>query len=245
MGLRVRDRGAVPASGSSDSRTVRTAWAVVLGAFLLVALLAWAVTAGAAPLLRVDRAVADALYAGDDRSRLHEGLLQVATAPGLFVVRCVLYLPVLAWLVACRRWWTAGWVAAAVLLVSPLTGLLKEAVGRVRPQFAEGGADYASLSFPSGHSSGVAALVTVGLLLAWPVLSPRARRGWLAAGLALAVVVGLTRMWLGVHWLSDVVGGEALGLGWALLLALAFGGLPGGRSALPGRRPVTGVEVAR
>jgi membrane-associated phospholipid phosphatase len=235
----------VSAPPSSDPRTLRTAVATVLGAVLLLALLTWAVTAGAAPLLRVDRAVAGALYAGDDRSPLVEGLLQVATAPGLFVVRCVLYLPVLAWLVARRRWWTAGWVAAAVLLVSPLTALFKDAVARVRPPFPDGGARYESLSFPSGHSSGVATLVTVGLLLAWPVLAPRARRGWLAAGLALAVLVGLTRMWLGVHWLSDVVGGEALGVGWTLLVALAFGGLPGGRAALPGRRSATAVEAGR
>jgi membrane-associated phospholipid phosphatase len=241
----VRDRGAVSAPRSSDPRTLRLAWATVLGALLLVALLAWAVTGGAAPLLRVDHAVADALYAGDDRSPLLDGLLQVATAPGLYLVRCVLFLPVLAWLVAGRRWWTAGWVATAVLLISPLTTLLKDAVGRVRPQFAGGGADYGTLSFPSGHSSGVATLVTVGLLLAWPVLAPRARRGWLAAGLALAVLVGLTRMWLGVHWLSDVVGGEALGVGWTLLVALVFGGLPGGRAALPGRRSATAVEAGR
>jgi undecaprenyl-diphosphatase len=132
-------------------------------------------------------------------------------------------------------------VGTAVLLVSPLTTLLKDAVGRVRPQFSAGGARYESLSYPSGHSSGVATLVTVGLLLAWPLLAPRARRFWLAAGLALAVLVGLTRMWLGVHFLTDVVGGEALGVGWSLLVALAFGGLPGGRAALDGRRTAEGA----
>jgi undecaprenyl-diphosphatase len=138
---------------------------------------------------------------------------------------------VLAVLVARRRWWTAGWVATAVLLVSPLNALLKEIFGRERPQFAEGGAEYSSLAFPSGHSVGVAALVTTGLLLAWPVLGPWARRWWLAAGIALAVLVGLTRMWLGVHWLSDVVAGEALGVGWTLLVVWVFGRLAGRRGA--------------
>ena len=83
----------------------------------------------------------------------------------------------------------------------------------------------------------MAALVTTALLLAWPALRPRARRWWLAAGLALAVLVGLTRIWLGVHWLSDVVGGEALGLGWTLLVA-------GVASRLAARRPAP-AEVAR
>jgi membrane-associated phospholipid phosphatase len=204
-------------------------------AAVLVALLAWAVVSDFSPVLRVDRAVSTALYAGDDRSRLVESVLQVATAPGLSAVRGVVLLPVLAWLVLRRAWWTAGWVFAAAAFVSPLTTLLKELIGRQRPQFAEGGAGYESLSYPSGHSSGVAALVTIALVLAWPRLAPPARRVWLAAGVALVLLVGLTRMWLGVHFLSDVLGGWALGLGWALLMAVAFGAFPGGRAALPER----------
>ncbi|MBB3675803.1 phosphatase PAP2 family protein [Modestobacter versicolor] len=221
------DTLAVPAARS----TARVLTAVA-GAALLLVVLGGAVAAGWAPLLRVDGAVRDALYAGDDRSGLVESVLQVATAPGLSVSRGVVLLPVLVWLVLRRSWWTATWVLGAAGLVSPLTGALKELVGRQRPQFADGGARYDSLSFPSGHSSGVAALVTVALVLAWPLLAPAARRWWLAAGAALVLLVGLTRMWLGVHFLSDVLGGWALGLGWTLLVALAFGALPGGRAAL-------------
>jgi membrane-associated phospholipid phosphatase len=217
--------------------------ATVLGAALLIALLAWAVDDRSALLLHVDGAVADALYGGDDRSGLVDGLLRVATAPGLFVVRAVVYLPVLAWLLLRARWWTAGWVAAAVWLISPVTTLIKDTTGRLRPQFADGGARYSSLSFPSGHASGVATLVTVALLLSWPLLAPRARLVWLAAGVALAVLVGLTRIWLGVHWLSDVVAGEALGVAWTLLMALVFGGLPGSRGALPPAGSAASPEV--
>jgi len=215
----------------------RWAPAVVVATLVLVAALAAAVLSGAEPLLRVDRAVSAALYAGDGRSARTELLLQVATAPGLTVVRGLVFLPVLAVLVARRRWWTAGWVAAAVLLIAPLNGLLKELFGRLRPQFAEGGAQYTSLAFPSGHSVGVAVLVTAGLLLAWPALGPVARRCWLAAGVALCVLVGLTRLWLGVHWLSDVVAGEALGVGWTLLVMVVAGRLAGGRGA-PAGAPV-------
>jgi undecaprenyl-diphosphatase len=107
----------------------------------------------------------------------------------------------------------------------------------VRPDFEDGGARYSTLSFPSGHATGIAVLVTVALVLAWPLLAPHARRWWLATGIALVVLVGLTRMWLGVHYLSDVVGGWALGTAWTLLVALLLGGLPGGRAALrPGAR---------
>ena len=83
----------------------------------------------------------------------------------------------------------------------------------MRPDFAEGGARLDSLSYPSGHSSGIATLVTVALVLAWPLLAARARHWALAAGVVLVLLVGLTRMWLGVHFLSDVVGGWALGRG--------------------------------
>jgi membrane-associated phospholipid phosphatase len=211
--------------------TARAWWAVAAAAVVL-ALLTWAVTVGWTPLLRSDRELSEVLYAGDGRGRPVEWALQVATAPGSAAVRAVVLLPVLAWLAMRAAWRTAAWVLVAGALVGPLTTLLKETIGRLRPQFAEGGARLESLSFPSGHASGIAALVTVVLVLAWPLLAPSARRVWLAAGVVLAVLVGLTRMWLGVHYLSDVLGGWALGTGWVLLTALAFGALPGGRAAL-------------
>ncbi|MEU2348815.1 phosphatase PAP2 family protein [Modestobacter sp. NPDC049651] len=214
---------------------------VVVGlAALVVALLGLAVHAGTGPVPRLDRAVSEAAYAGDGRPGWLEAVLQVATAPGLSWVRGLVYLPVLVWLAVRRAWWTAAWVLLAVALVSPLTSALKELVGRPRPQFADGGARYGSLSFPSGHSSGVAALVCAGLVLAWPLLAPAARRAWTAAGIALALLVGATRLWLGVHFASDVVGGWCVGVGWVLLVAAALDGLPGGRAALRPRR----VEVA-
>ena len=154
------------------------------------------------------------------------------TAPGLSAFRLLLAVPVVVWLVRRDRTRLAAWVMAAVLLVGPLTSLLKDFFGRVRPDFDEGGARYETLSYPSGHSSGVATLVVVGLVLAWPLLSAAARRVWLAVGVALVVLVGLTRMWLGVHFLSDVVGGWSLGIFWTLLTALLLGALPGGPAAL-------------
>jgi membrane-associated phospholipid phosphatase len=215
-------------AGQSAAR----AWWTVGAAGAVLVLLGSAVVTRWSPLLRVDRVVSAALYAGDDRSRLVEGALQVATAPGSSAVRAAVFLPVLVWLARRQAWWTAAWVLVATALIGPLTTLLKELIGRQRPQFAEGGAGYESLSFPSGHSSGVACLVTVLLVLGWPLLAPAARRAWLAAGVALVLLVGLTRLWLGVHFPSDVVAGWALGVGWTLLMALVFGALPGGRAAL-------------
>jgi undecaprenyl-diphosphatase len=210
--------------------------AAVLGCIVLVLLLGIGVYAGFAPQLRLDVVVSRHLYAGDDRSAALDALLQVVTAPGLTVVRLVVAVPVLVLLARRRAWRTAAWVLVAVALIGPLTTLCKDVVGRLRPQFANGGAHLQSLSFPSGHSSGIATAVTVGLVLGWPLLSAHARRVWLAIGVAIVVVVGFSRMWLGVHYLSDVVGGWSLGIAWALLTALILGALPGGRAALRPRQ---------
>jgi undecaprenyl-diphosphatase len=219
----------------------RRALAGLAAAVAVLALLGAGVVTGFGPQQRLDTAVSSALYAGDGRPGWVEALLQVVTAPGLSVVRIVVFVPVVAWLLRRRAWWTTAWVATAVLLVGPLTSLLKLGFDRVRPQFAGGGAQLTSLSYPSGHSSGVATLVTVGLVLAWPLLAPGARRWVLAAGVALVLVVGLSRMWLGVHYLTDVLGGWSLGVAWSLAVALVLDALPGGRAALPTRAAAEAV----
>jgi membrane-associated phospholipid phosphatase len=215
--------------------TRRRAVAAVGGCLAVLGALGAGVLVGFAPQVRLDEAVSHALYAGDGRSAATDLLLEVLTTPGVVWFRVLVSLPLLFWLGTRRAWWTAAFVVAANITVSPLTVLLKDLVGRVRPAFENGGLSYGGLSFPSGHSSGIATLVTVALVLFWPRLSARARRWAVAGGVALVVLVGLTRMWLGVHFLSDVVGGWALGVAWTLALALAFGALPGGRAALPPR----------
>jgi undecaprenyl-diphosphatase len=74
--------------------------------------------------------------------------------------------------------------------------------------------------------------VTVALIMVWPWLAGRARHLALAVGVILVLLVGLTRMWLGVHFLSDVVGGWSLGVAWSLLTAMLFGAFDGGRAQL-------------
>lgn len=193
-----------------------------------------------APQMDLDGVVSEAVYVGDDRAPELNGLLEVLTAPGGAPFRMVVFLAVLAWLIRRRAWPIAAWVLTAMALIGPLNSALKELFGRIRPDFDEGGARLESLSYPSGHASGIAGLVAVGLILAWPVLTARARRAWLVIGVLAVLLVGLTRMWLGVHYLSDVVGGWSLGIAWTLAAAVVFDALPGGRGALPGPevRPV-------
>lgn len=211
---------------ASTTRALGRPLGIVALCAAVLALLGAAVHAEAGPLLDLDSSVSRALYAGDDRPAALTALLEVLTAPGLSLVRYVLAVPVLVWLVRRREWRTALWVVVAAVFVRHVTSALKEFFGRIRPAFEDGGADYDSLSFPSGHASGIATLVTVGLVLAWPLLAPRGRRVWAGVGVLLVLLVGLTRMWLGVHYLSDVVAGWALGVGWTVLTAVLLGVLP-------------------
>ena len=214
------------------ARAVPAAVGTVAACLVVVALLGAGVRTHFGPQLRLDGVVSEAMYAGDHRAVALNDLLAVLTTPGLSWFRLLLFLPVLVLLARRRAWWTAAWVLTAVALIGPVNTLLKHYFGRVRPDFAQGGARLDSLSYPSGHSSGIATLVTVALVLAWPLMAARARHLALAAGVVLVLLVGLTRMWLGVHFLSDVVGGWALGVGWTLLTALLFGAFAEGRASL-------------
>ncbi len=119
-------------------------------------------------------------------------------------------------LVSARK--LAGLVASAVITGALGISLLKATVGRVRPDAAFADAVASGMSFPSGHA-GMSAIVylTLGALLA----STRTRvveRGYiLAVAALLTLLVGVSRVALGVHWATDVLAGWAYGGGWALL----------------------------
>ncbi|WP_282699949.1 phosphatase PAP2 family protein [Streptomyces sp. CC219B] len=128
------------------------------------------------------------------------------------------------WLV---RWraahWAALWLAATTLLSSLLQQGLKAAVDRSRPVWPDpvDSAHYAA--FPSGHA--MTATVVCGLLLYLLHHYGAGRALWRTA-VAVAVVsvvgVGLTRVWLGVHWGTDVVGGWLMGAAVVALAVAAF-----------------------
>lgn len=112
---------------------------------------------------------------------------------------------------------TALLLAATVLGERLLVDGLKDWIGRPRPPL-----DHIlsqSLAFPSGHSANsMTAFLATALIVSPP--NRRAMFAWVA--FVLSVMIGLTRIWLGVHWPSDVIGGWALGL-LAVAAALAVG----------------------
>lgn len=138
------------------------------------------------------------------------------------------YRAVLAALVAVPlavRWgsWRPVVYAAAVVGVAPaVSASTKRLVDRPRPPAAEALEHPLDPSFPSGHATASAALATGLAVLALLALrSAWARVAVVAACAAFALVVGLTRIYLGAHWVTDVLAGWCTGAAVALALAAA------------------------
>ncbi|GGV00631.1 phosphatase PAP2 family protein [Streptomyces litmocidini] len=197
--------------------------AVISGVLALTLLVLVAV--GWPPLLSFDRSIAEALH----RSALaHPGFTRVNR-----VLTDWVWDPwtmrALAAVATVVLWWrrerrAALWVAGTSLLAVGSQQTLKAVVGRERPHWAEP-VDWARYAaFPSGHA--MTATVTCGLLL-W-VLALHWRDGWRGwgtlAGAAVVSVLGVgwTRVYLGVHWPSDVVEGWLLGWCWVATAVLTY-----------------------
>lgn len=109
---------------------------------------------------------------------------------------------------ATRRRWeaVAAWVGALVLS-EPFIWLLKNLYGRARPP--EALVEVASDSFPSGHAI-AGAVMAVGLVIAF-VPAGAERRNMEVAAAGFALLMGASRMYLGAHYMTDVVSGVAFG----------------------------------
>ncbi|MCZ1011036.1 phosphatase PAP2 family protein [Streptomyces lydicus] len=131
----------------------------------------------------------------------------------------------------------ALWVAATALTGTGLQQVTKALVGRDRPAWPDpvASADYAA--FPSGHA--LSALVA-GALVLWLLRLAGARPLWRRSARAVVTVsvvgVSFTRLYLGVHWLSDVVGGWLLG-GALVAGSVAVYGVHASRTRVPGAAP--------
>ncbi|MFJ3670652.1 phosphatase PAP2 family protein [Streptomyces sp. NPDC090106] len=127
---------------------------------------------------------------------------------------------VVVWLVWRHSAWRTGlWLAVTCALGTAVQQALKAAVDRPRPTWPDPVDSARYAAWPSGHA--MTATVVLGLLL-WLLHHHAPGHPLRRAALAVAVVsvlgVGLTRVWLGVHWTTDVLGGWLLG---ALTVALA------------------------
>ncbi|MEY2966959.1 MAG: hypothetical protein RLY50_1009 [Actinomycetota bacterium] len=135
---------------------------------------------------------------------------EAITSVGVVGVFLPLSVVVGLWLWRVTRSWHLALVPlAATWVTALLTSGLKDAFGRARPAGAEAlGA--VSAAFPSGHASNTAAF-TLATALVVSVVWPMRQRQALTAAVVVSFVMGWTRLALGVHWVSDVLAGWALG----------------------------------
>lgn len=118
-------------------------------------------------------------------------------------------------------------LATATISGSAVLFLLKNAFGRPRPEFVDHLVSVQSMSFPSGHAANSALVyLTIAALASDVEPSFLVRIYIMTVAIVLTVLIGFSRLYLGVHWPSDVVAGWALGAGWALAWQLVATRLP-------------------
>lgn len=199
--------------------TMRLILWICLLALLLFALVTLQVEAGSD--LAFDAALLSSLRDSADPAvpRGPAWLLKAArdvTALGGGPVLTLITVLAIGYLVTCRRGWSALILAAATSGGAWLNSALKHAFMRERPAVVPHLMEVSSASFPSAHAMNSAVVyVTLAMLLALTERRAPVRSYLLGAALLLTMIVGITRVYLGVHWPSDVLAGWSIGIAWA------------------------------
>ena len=193
-------------SARSPFAQVRYASVIVVLAAVWLAMLHW----GGGPL---DRAIYEALYAGDRPA--------LATTAHIFTLFGEPTILILAGLATAILLWRAGhrhlpWLLIAITMIGRgLSELQKYWIARARPDIEPHLVVVKTSSFPSGHAtSSMIFYLTMALAL---TAGTRWHRIAAAGAILLSLLIGTSRVMLGVHWPSDVIGGWAFGMLWVLL----------------------------
>lgn len=160
-------------------------------------------------------------FAAEHRTEWFTGFMRQMTDLGSTAALTSIALSTIAGTMMLRRYRLAALMAMAAVGSSALTASMKTIVERPRP-LTNGEIIFASeSSFPSGHTlDSMAIYGALVFIVGSLVVSRRARLGVWALGATLAIGIGASRVYLGVHWASDVAAGWVLGLA---LLAAAVG----------------------
>jgi len=148
-------------------------------------------------------------------------MMRDLTSLGSGTITGLLSVGLVGYLLLTERPWAAAFVVVAVLGAWFLNDQLKDLFARERPSVVPHLMGATHASFPSGHTMISATLYPTLAELFGRLLSRRRARLYLmAAAVALAILVGFTRIYLGVHYPSDILAGLCMGFGWALAFGL-------------------------
>jgi membrane-associated phospholipid phosphatase len=219
-----RPGGGAPPAGLPRCAPLPAAWpwlgavvAVLLGIAAVAGL--WAAFTGVGPA-DVDGELLDESIRS--RTDVLTALAIAITNLGSTVAMAVLATAVGSWL------WCTGRRGDAVFTIGTMAGAaavsrgLKELLDRPRPPLEGRLVDVANESLPSGHALMSVVVIGTIVVLAWSGRTPSARAVLVAVGALWVVAVGLTRVYLGVHWFSDVLAGWLVGAAWLALCVTAW-----------------------
>lgn len=172
---------------------------------------------------RIDEAILHAFRVPDNPARplgpkwLTSAFIEF-TALGSTSVLGLITLLVIGFLLSERKRLPALLIGLAVVGGALLSTVLKTIIGRPRPESVTHLVDVATLSFPSGHAMlSAVTYLTLGTLLIREIKSRRTRVLVIVSVVLLTGLVGLSRVYLGVHYPTDVLGGWCAGTAWAAL----------------------------
>lgn len=198
------------------------AFAVMTAVSLIIFKLASEIAEG--ETLAADRAVLLWFRSASQNSG-HERLLRTVmldiTAAGSGTVLILAVILACGMLASLRRFGTAALLAIQIALGTSLVSSAKLSFARARPDVVPYFTSVSTASYPSGHAANSAIVyLSIAILIATAAPSRVARMFIPCAAMMLTVFIGLSRLYLGVHWPSDVVAGWAIGGGWALAAGL-------------------------
>ncbi len=148
--------------------------------------------------------------------------LQVAaravTSLGSPAVLTLITVAALGFLALKREWRAALFLLGSICSGTAVSFALKDLVQRPRPDFVAAVAQTQTYSFPSGHAFlSAVTFLTLGVLLARVQHQAEVKIYLLAVAIAITVLVGISRVYIGVHWPTDVLAGWSAGSAWAIL----------------------------
>jgi len=210
-------------------------------ALLLVGLAVWgflhiAEEMGEGDTRAFDTAVLMAMRTGDSHDPVGPAWLEWAARDvsglGGFTVLTLLTVFACGFLLISKKYGEAVVLVVAVIGATALSEGLKLGYARPRPDLVAHSVETLGASFPSGHATlSAAAYLTIGALLAHAQEKRRVKSYIHATAILLALLIGVSRVYLGVHWPTDVLAGWCLGAAWSILCVTAASWLTRDRGA--------------